>query len=751
MEFIEFDSFQDDEIAQPQPALSISIPSNIETLSKRIPNLNGFKNLLNFEDKSSEPQTQTIASEKSVESDQSSEKYAQISLKIIDHDADSKEVPISAEYNLTTRLSKVLNNNINDKLVKEIFNLELNETELIDSSVMGSLSRKKLRSKIEVNLIKNQSVFLKEFSPMVKQFRSMDNKLTQLNKLSDTNNERLHDIFQDLEQFNKEFKALNEQKTLVSLKKNLLVNFKKKFILNEYEEFSISSNEVNEEFFKALVKLDAINEASSILLSIDNSNLGMNIMKKISNLIDRSNHTLSTFVKRSLIYPVWVNSDTKLKNFHNSVKFLKTRSPHSFDQVLQDFATDRSKSLIEDFNRQTEILGAHDPVRYIGDLLAYVHSMVINEIELMNSIFKVNEREMKHESFITQDDIKMFTECITILLDKIFDRLSRSIKSRFEQLISLELKIKVVYSIFNLFDLYKLMFEKNFTNSNSLTRTIRELISFTQLRLFDLTHNNLKSIKTSNSAQLDLNSDLQPPEWIIDFYSDVLPIVEQSNTTFDSVFGLDEERQAMFLSSIVNEPIDILNQHIKMKEFGSLEKIILRLNSIDLILSKILPINVFNDMVIELNDLIESLKEQAISQQLDSLLKMCKMYDFHNIINMILPFDDSFFDVSIYEPISENNTFNAQSINLINDSLSEYLPTAVIDIQNNLLKLNNPLISNDIGENLSLSFVKFYLKFNLIIEQYLDKKLIWSDTEAATLLGVEDAYGEIKKHLNMDL
>lgn len=736
MEFIEFESFQDDQIPQPQPALSIPLPSNIENLSKKIPKFNKFKNLLNFEDQPSVEETDEIAL-----------KYAKLSLDLI---KSNDPVPSGLEggYSLSTKLSKVLNNNVDDNLFSQVFSTDLNEHQLIDSSITGSLSRKQIRGKFEENLVKNQLSLLKDFSPIIKQFKQVGEMLDSLNRLNLANDERINEIFENVKVFDEEFKSLNSEKNTINLKKHLLTTFKNKFLLNEFEEFTISNNEITRDFFTTISKLDTINENLSILLSIENSNLGINIMKKTSSLIDKSNETLYNFIKRSLIHPVWVNSPEKLTNFRNSIKFLKQRNPQSFDQVLTIFANERSKLLIEDFNKQLTAITAHDPVRFIGDLLAYVHSMVINEIELMNSIFKITLHETLE--FIDENDIPVFNGFVDLLLDRVFEKLSKSIKSKFEQLISIELKLNTVYSVFNLFDLYKLMFEKNFSESNSLVKSINELIEFSQLRVIDLIDSSLKSIKTSNLAQLDLNDDLQPPEWIIEFYSDILPIVEQSKVTFNSVLNLNGEQFDEFMTLIVNEPISILDSHIKLKHFGSLEKVILKINFIDLILSKILPITLFNDKVIELNDEIDSLKQQVENIQYDDLLKNCKLYDFQNVINMIVPFEDEFFDLSIYDPIKENKHFDKSHIDQINSSISEYLPNALIELQSALLKITNPLTSNEIVELCCLKFVKFCLKFDIITTEFLDKKLIWSDMEISTLLGVEDIYRVQKQNISLE-
>lgn len=56
--------------------------------------------------------------------------------------------------------------------------------------------------------------------------------------------------------------------------------------------------------------------------------------------------------------------------------------------------------------------------------------------------------------------------------------------------------------------------------------------------------NRLATIKNKNLTKLDLNLDLQPPEWIIEFYSDILPIVDQITT--ETILNLSPEENESF-------------------------------------------------------------------------------------------------------------------------------------------------------------------------------------------------------------
>lgn len=118
----------------------------------------------------------------------------------------------------------------------------------------GSISRKKLRGLIENELIKNQSSVLKEYSPTIKQLKVLQEKLVKLNELNNSTNEKIDKNYQLSSHFNSRIVDLNKEKKSIMLKKNLLINFKAKFTLDEYEEFVLSSGEINEWILQSITE-----------------------------------------------------------------------------------------------------------------------------------------------------------------------------------------------------------------------------------------------------------------------------------------------------------------------------------------------------------------------------------------------------------------------------------------------------------------------------------------------------------------
>lgn len=766
MDFIDFDTFtkdasgsDNDVFPQPQPPLSLPIASNLDQFSKKLSNLVLPGNILNNDN--------TKPSNEISEVDNVMEKYAKMSIDLIkretgdvqlENEEDSKES--SVRTSLSTRLSRVLNDSLSDATIREIFS-NLQErfdkesngyvVDLIELGIVGSMSRKKFKGRIESELIRNQLNILKQYQPIVKQLKQIEVKLNKLNELSVQTNDKINKNFDFSNKLNLEIKDLNDNKRLIGLKKNLLISFNEKFTLNEYEEFVLNSGDLNNEFFTTLARAERINENCSILLSLDNPQLGLKIIAKSNQMINRSIDRIVSYTNKTLGNMYSLSSKSRLATLHQCFKYLQNKLNY-FNSIVNTFSESRSKVLVDEFNRQVQgdfevngqgrsssissdsrpiYMSAHDPVRFVGDLLAYVHSVSVNESETITSIFTMGD-----------DNDKEFENIIQDVTDKILQSLSRPIKARVEQIVSTETKLSTLVQIFNLVELYNIMFTKQLGKAGNIVETVKQLIKVCQGRIFMIISNRLATIKNKNLTKLDLNLDLQPPEWIIEFYSDILPIVDQITT--ETILNLSPEENEKFLNLIVNEPIQVFNEHVDHNKVFSEKKdvLIIKSNFLDLILSKTIPVSLLSEKVLEVNEMIDKLTEEITQLELNNMLGQCGLYDYFNIINMICPFSDDFFEVSIYEPIKENKLYTKDSFVQVDEKVQEFFPSAMIEMQQSLLKLNSPIVVNQIIDNSFMQFVKFYCKLDLINKEYLDFSFTWSDMEIATLVGIEDVYSK---------
>lgn len=723
MDYLDYQTLDNDTASLPQPALSIPVVSNLS--QKYFGRVDSPSQL-----------GQTVETTEDTTSSDQIDKYAAISIDLLKNVTVPTEESKSRLLTLSSRLLRVLNNPLTDTQIRDMFsNLEglgsLEISKLIEPGVGGVISRKKLKSGFEGDLIKAHSSVLKEYQPIIAQLNRVEVSLKKLNDLNILVNERIDSNYAISHSFNGEATELYKNKKLLVLKKNLLSNFKQQYTLNEYEEFVLTSGDINDEFFTVLKKAEETVENCSVLLSVDNPQLGLKIISKLNLLTNKSIERLINFANKSLgnLYTI----SSKLSTLHKCLAYLRQHKLNYFNTVINTFVDSRLKTLVDDFIIQTSpgsksgtsrpiLASAHDPVRYIGDLLAYIHSVVVNESETIGSIFD--------------------NASVVETTNKVLRSISKPLKGKIDQIISIESKLNTIHAIYQLLELYAIMFGKHAPKSDLLI-SISQLISSCQLKISSIVKNRLVTIRNSNLAQLELSLDLQPPEWIISFYLDVLPILDE--TTLKSIMNLSIEDNENLLKTIVNEPIEIVYEHIlKTDIFVKRDQLILKQNFLDVILSKILPILLLSDKALEINEMETSITEELISYQLDELLHGCKLYDFYNVVRMISPIDE-FFDVAIYDPIKENKWFTKEYMLDVDAQIREYIPNALLDIQQSLLKLNAPLIVNEVVTESSVRFIMFYEKFGEIVVEFLGVGFVWSDLEVATLLGVEEVYDEKKK------
>lgn len=797
MDFIDYDTFENNDtslnnskgsLPEPAPPLILPLDPNIT---------NRFKNLslsnktfpFNTEDKPSSNEDNVNITSKTAE------KYAKLSIELLDtnhNQSDDKlisDLPApttdhSKRLNdhfhtsttksssvLSTRLSKILNSYDNNDphlrdallILQKKTNLEVES--LIRPDLLGSISRRNFRSEIEGDLLKQHSNVLKEFQPVVNKIENIGIKINKLNEI----NTKLENFDKLDPNLISEIERLSKEKNLLILKKSLLTNFKAKFTLNQYEEHVLTNEEISIDFFKVLNKCKSIHSNCSILLTLGNQDMGLNIMEKMNKFLDLSYQRISFFLENQLLKNL---NEENLSN-NKDIKLLKISIFHLsdnlkyFDNIITKLTQLRSKTIVDEFLNQVSstesedisrpiVLSAHDPLRYIGDILAYVHSVIVNEVEFIKNLFQNQnnnisddfkyERSEFEESLIQTENLGNVEQITNDTLVKIINSLSRPLKIRIEQIVRSEKHLEVLQKIFNLLDLFKMMYDKILPKDIKDCTIIESLDSLKSLcveRIFGLLKEKLDQVNR-DVEQSGLDDLLLPPDWIRDYLSDILVIFQDSNVGSESnILELSDDLFEIFSKLIINKPIEILeNQSKSLNDKRNIK--IFKLNALDLIQSKIITIPQLSKKNDEVNELINTLKQELIEYQYDLLLKDSQLSIHQQLITLIFPIDqiETDDDYAMYQSLIENKLFGKPKLQEIEAQLHEFLPVALIDIQQSLFKISSPTIANDIITDSSLKFLNLYKVFYRILQEiYPDDQLLeWNTYDVATLLGVEEVY-----------
>jgi hypothetical protein len=115
---------------------------------------------------------------------------------------------------------------------------------------------------------------------------------------------------------------------------------------------------------------------------------------------------------------------------------------------------------------------AHDPTRYVGDMLAWVHQATASEHELLESLFGVRAQRMvgaERDAGSTEADKR-----VAEALDRDLEGLGRPLKLRIEQTIKSQEGIIMTYRIVNLVQFYLVTMRKTIGPGALLVKTLQE-------------------------------------------------------------------------------------------------------------------------------------------------------------------------------------------------------------------------------------------------------------------------------------
>ncbi|KAG7824237.1 hypothetical protein KL909_002235 [Ogataea angusta] len=666
---------------------------------------------------------------------------------------------------LAGRLSRVLNQSNFDSTIRQSLVLLQSRTEERDASadgdidykhltspnMLGSIARRKLRGDVESELLRQHFQSLKKFHLVVKKLNVIKQDLDDLNSCYEEIDGKLSESLQDTADYKKEVKELIQKRDLVKIKKSLLAAFRSNFSLSAYEEHVLHNGDVDQEFFNVVQKVERIYANCDILLSMNNDKLGISIMNQMSSHLQHANERISNFLRKNL-NSIYVQNDfaknpDSIANFQRALVSVLSRNKDEFDSTVSDIIENRSRIVSEEFMSQLNgysdkirskpkksfLMSSYDSKRYLSDVLAYLHSVIANELEMVESLFTFDQE-------VSADLLPV----IRTVVNKVLGSLSRPFKSSYETILRQETKPRVVVELYQLLGLYKHMFEK-LTRDNSLIESLTQLQKDSFKKLLILLSLKMKEIKVESEVEEIDEEVLGLPDWLMDFYSEFLGIFDYHSNTDKTFLNVDKSEENELFRLLVDEPLELLNTISRKLKFSKKSKKIFIINCLDFMLSKIELISLLSSKAAFIQEMLEQTVQSLIIDEFNQLLHNSGLFDIYNLVNMIYKLEDDFFDVSLYEPITENKLFNVATFQQADLKLQEFLIGYLVS--NELNKLISPTILNTIFINSTLKFVKFYRKLLLIVGEYLKDEndqpinvFRWDDVHVATLLGVEEPY-----------
>lgn len=287
------------------------------------------------------------------------------------------------------------------------------------------------------------------------------------------------------------------QKKQIEAKQQLLNFITAKFSLNpdDLECLTSPAAPVDERFFAALAKVKRVHQDCQVLLGSENQTLGLSIMDKSSKTLDEAFEKLYRWLRQQIKTLDLENPQLSI-SIRKGLRVLAER-PALFKDCVDYFAQSREHVLSEMFvaaltgssmeskttTKPIELL-AHDSMRYVGDMLAWLHATAVSESEALEALFIVNGDELaegiqvglendpwersKAEGNESFDGVKALKD----LVNQSLVGAVKLLRQRVEQVISAVEDPTSIFQLGNLIQFYESTFERLLGNKAATLDTL---------------------------------------------------------------------------------------------------------------------------------------------------------------------------------------------------------------------------------------------------------------------------------------
>lgn len=374
---------------------------------------------------------------------------------------------------LSRRLNKILETRLeNDKDTLEA--LKELSTFFTENTLQA---RRSLRSKIEKRSLAINEDFLSAFREVKEALDGIYSDVCEMNNSVQNMTSRLQATKTQTHHLIEQTTKLQGESQKLCLQQEVAGAFLQSFQLSPAEQAVLrgASREaaITEEFFRVLDRVQSIHSNGRMLMQSGHQTAALEIMEQMALYQEAALERLYR----------WTQSHCRnIESAEMSILLTQAMSrlqdrPVLFKYVLEEYCTSRRSVLVRAFidaltqggpggTPKPIEMHAHDPKRYVGDMLAWLHQTIPSEKENLLMLLKGCDKT----------DV---TEQIQQTLANITEGVCHPLKVRVEHILAGEVGATVLYSITNLIRFYQQVIEQVVSGSMLLT-TLEELQELSQ-------------------------------------------------------------------------------------------------------------------------------------------------------------------------------------------------------------------------------------------------------------------------------
>lgn len=603
--------------------------------------------------------------------------------------------------------------------------------------------RRQLRSDVQKEVIDGNAQILAEFGRVADQLRKIGTTVDRLNKSYEEMKSHVIAAREATSATLEEASNLASQRKNVETKQQLLHTLRQHFVLTEDEVASLTmmSEPVDDRFFGAMVKAKKIRKDCEVLLGFENQTLGLEIMDSTSKNLNLAFQKLYRWIQKE--FKTLNLENPQISSFVRRALRVLAERPSLFQNCLDFFAEARQQILSDSFylalNGTTASgtkdhsvkpidLVAHDPLRYVGDMLAWTHSATVSEREALEVLF-VSEgddivkslqegRENELWRLMTDDDDDHppefdATQALNDLVDRDVTGAARVLRQRVEQVIQTNEESILAYRLANLLNFYRITFSKLLGPESVLLEIMSNLESEALRQFRSLMRDHLATL------QSDLQhtpTDLTPPDFLHDSLKQLTAIMQSYETSLSAT----EDRELEFEPIMAEAFEPFLEGCQKMaRNMRAPADSIFIINCVAAAKHTLSPFDFTTRRVSALENLVTEHKNKMIGHQYEFFKDESSL---EPLLAAMAPFTDSHEDIA---KLRQHEALKPEALTLASQNLDDFLPSAIMDAMENIESLQDAGLAREITEDAA---EKFCVDFERIEEMliYADEQLLQS-------------------------
>ncbi|EIW84653.1 oligomeric complex COG6 [Coniophora puteana RWD-64-598 SS2] len=383
-------------------------------------------------------------------------------------------------------------------------------------------ARKNLRRDLEDKLAKGSQHFLLAFGEVDQKLADLENHVAAMRASCDDAEAQLQltttaskALLERAEKLRSERQEIDTQARIVDL-------FLSRFLLSEQDAETLASAPVGPRFFAAMDRAEKLRADCAILFEEGGGEgkAGMDILARTSSQLEtafdrlhrwamaefRAYHLEASPAVREAIRRLSSRGELLVTPLQTLTATHSTHLSSAFTQALKSFA-----------------LHAHDALRYVGDMLAWIHQAVAGECEFLESIFATEgaddeaSNEKKRARMV--GSVRTFgnreeDEWTRGLLDGAVEGLCAPLRARIQQTLRSQESAIVSYKLANLVQYYALTMRRTIGREAFLSVTLDETTELSYKVFFDTIDAQGRALSRIQPDPHD--NDLSPPLWVLE-------------------------------------------------------------------------------------------------------------------------------------------------------------------------------------------------------------------------------------------